>query len=117
MASLEAGPRGAAGAARLRSDPALRKEDRALAHRMERPRAGRAVAGLALVCALGLGLGAPARAADDDVVDGIAAQVGSDIVLISEVRNLVGARGGEAPQGGRPRVRDRRAPGRRASSG
>ena len=61
-----------------------------MAHRMERPRAGRAVAGLALACALGLGLGAPARAADDDVVDGIAAQVGSDIVLISEVRNLVG---------------------------
>ena len=29
-------------------------------------------------------------AADDPVLDGIAAQVGSDIVLVSEVRNMVG---------------------------
>ena len=36
--------------------------------------------------------GGAARA--EELVDGIAAQVGSDIVLVSEVRNLVGADGG-----------------------
>jgi peptidyl-prolyl cis-trans isomerase SurA len=41
--------------------------------------------------ALILALAAPrAGAAEDPVVDGIAAQVGSEIVLVSEVRNLVG---------------------------
>jgi peptidyl-prolyl cis-trans isomerase SurA len=50
------------------------------------PCARRALAALVLAAALGA---APAPAAEEDVVDGIAAQVGSDIVLVSEVRNLV----------------------------
>ena len=43
----------------------------------------------AAALALALAAGGPARA-DEPVLDGIAAQVGSDIVLVSEVRNLVG---------------------------
>jgi len=50
-------------------------------------RRGRA-ARLALACALALAPLAPPAAADEPVVDGIAAQVGTDIVLVSEVRNL-----------------------------
>lgn len=57
----------------------------------QRPHRRRAAppAALALALACALAPAAPA-AAEDEVVDGIAAQVGSDIVLVSEVNNLVG---------------------------
>jgi peptidyl-prolyl cis-trans isomerase SurA len=58
-----------------------------LAHGTKRARPGPGLAALGLAAALGLG--GPAGA-EEAVVDGIAAQVGSDIVLLSEVRNLVG---------------------------
>jgi len=60
--------------------------DRPHARRAPRPRSA---AACALALAAGLGLGAPAGA-EDVVLDGIAAQVGSDIVLVSEVNNLTG---------------------------
>jgi peptidyl-prolyl cis-trans isomerase SurA len=51
--------------------------------------------------ACGVLLAAPA-AATDDVVDGIAAQVGSDIVLVSEVRNLIGPMEKKMEEAGAP---------------
>jgi peptidyl-prolyl cis-trans isomerase SurA len=45
---------------------------------------------LALGSALALALGGGAARAEEPILDGIAAQVGSDIVLVSEVRNMVG---------------------------
>ena len=54
--------------------------------------------------ALGLAalLGAAPAGADDAVIDGIAAQVGSDIVLVSEVRNLIGPMEGKLRDAGAP---------------
>jgi peptidyl-prolyl cis-trans isomerase SurA len=43
----------------------------------------------ALATALAVALGGAARA-EEPILDGIAAQVGSDIVLVSEVRNMIG---------------------------
>lgn len=47
-------------------------------------------------------LGAAPALADDAVIDGIAAQVGSDIVLVSEVRNLIGPMEGKLRAAGAP---------------
>ena len=65
---------------------------------MERNRRSSLIrAGLALAFALG---GAPAAA--EEMLDGIAAQVGGEIVLVSEVRNLIGPMEAKMREAGAP---------------
>ena len=72
-----------------------------------------ALSGAACALAFAALVAAAPAGADDAVIDGIAAQVGSDIVLVSEVRNLIGPDGGQDARRRGSRERGRGAARRR----